>query len=135
MSNMEKVAYEVPSIMQAASQHLVKLAEKNVELVKRAEAAEHENRVMKLARRMEIRGLHTNLSFEEKVAQLMDVPLDKLATMEQAVEMAAGGVRLGKIAETNTGSKVSSSGYEPPSGGSSDVDELEIFIESQAAFI
>jgi hypothetical protein len=132
MNNMEKVAHEVPGIMQAASQHLVKLAGKNVELVKRAEAAEHENRVMKLARRMEIRGLHTNLSFEDKIAQLMEVPLDKLATMEQAVEMAAGGVRLGKVAETDSGSKIASSGYEP-SGGSSDVDELEVFIESQAA--
>jgi len=132
MSNMEKVAHEVPGIMQAASQHLVKLAGKNVELVKRAEAAEHETRVMKLARRMEIRGLHTNLSFEEKVAQLSEVPIDKLATMEQAVEMAAGGVRLGKVAEaSDTSSKVASN-YDMSSGGSAD-DELESFIESQAA--
>lgn len=128
MSDMEKVAHEVPAMMQAASQHLVKLAGQNVELVKRAESAEHENRVMKLARRMDLRGLHPNLSFEEKVAQLMEVPLDKLATMEQAVEMAAGGVRLGKVAEAaDTGSKTAS--FDGPVGR----DELEDFIESQAA--
>ena len=124
MNDTEKVAHEVPGIMQAASQHLVKLANTNVELVKRADDMEHELRAMKLARRMEIRGLHPNLSYEEKVAQLLEVPLSKLATTEQAVEMAAGGVRLGKVAEAET-SKVST--------GESKADELEDFIESQAA--
>lgn len=128
MGDMEKVAHEVPAMMQAASQHLVKLAGANVELVKRAENAEHENRVMKLARRMDVRGLHPNLSYEDKVAQLMEIPLDKLATMEQAVEMAAGGVRLGKVAETDSGSKTAS--YGGTDGGG---DELEDFIGSQAA--
>lgn len=128
MSNMEKVAAEVPAIMQAASQHLVKLAGQNVELSKRANAAEHENRVMKLARRMEIRGLHPNLDFESKVAQLMEIPVEKLATMEQAVEMAAGGVRLAKVAETEAGDKLASHDHSGPSD-----DELESFIESQAA--
>jgi hypothetical protein len=129
MSNTEKVAYGVPEIMQAASQHLVKLAGQNVELSKRANGAEHELRVMKLARRMDLRGLHQNLSYEEKVAQLLEIPIEKLATMEQAVEMAAGGVRLGKVAEaSDTGSKLASD----PSG-SADPDELETFIESQAA--
>lgn len=129
MADMEKVAHEVPAIMQAASQHLVKLAGQNVELVKRAESAEHELRVMKLARRMDVRGLHPNLSYEDKIAQLMEVPEEKLATMEQAVEMAAGGVRLGRVAETtDTGGKTASF-----DGGGNAGDELEDFIESQAA--
>lgn len=128
MADMEKVAHEVPAIMQAASQHLVKLAGQNVELVKRAESAEHELRVMKLARRMDVRGLHPNLSYEDKVAQLMEIPEEKLATMEQAVEMAAGGVRLAKVAETDTGSKTAS--FDGAGNGG---DELEDFIESQAA--
>jgi len=123
MDEMDKIAGEVPGIMLASAQQLQKLASTNLELIKRAESAEAENRVMKLARRMEVRGLQPSLTYEEKVAQLSEVHESKLATMEQAVELAAGGVRLGKVAEAPDTKLV---------GGTSP-DELEDFINSQSA--
>lgn len=123
MADLEKVAQGLPGMMQAAAQHLNKLASANVDLVKRAEAAEHELRIMKLARRMETRGIHHHLDFDTKVAQLLDVPEEKLSVMEQAVEFAAGGVTLGSLSrpESTGGGKTAST------------DELESYIESQMA--
>lgn len=121
MDEMDKVAHEIPGIMQAASQQLVKLAEQNVELLNRANDSEHELRATKLARRMELRNIHPDLSFEDKIAQLMEMEPARLDTMEQAIELAAGGVSLGKIAQDDKNQ-----------GGASG-DELTLFIESQAA--
>jgi len=128
--DMNKLAADVPAVMHSAATHMRKLASSNVELVKRAEAAEHENRVMKIARLMDLRGLHQNLSFEEKVASLRDLSLEKLATTEAAIELAAGGVRMPQLQQTETGHKTASE----RAPGESDSDPLEDFIESQAAF-
>lgn len=117
----ESNAAEVPGIMLAASQHLTKMASQNVELVKRAESAERENLIAKIARRMEVRGLQQHLSYEEKVAQLNLV--EDLNTMQQAVELAAGGVSIGKVAES-----------EPTAHQPSSAEDLDAFINSQAAF-
>lgn len=126
--DMDKLAGDIPSVMHAAATHMRKLSSDNVELVKRASSAEHELRVMKIARLMEVRGLHQNLGFEEKVASLRTFSTEKLATTEQAIEMAAGGVRLGNLQPSET--KVASDERAP---GESSPDALEDFIESQAA--
>lgn len=117
----ESNAAEVPGIMLAAGQHLEKLASQNVELVKRAEFAEREMLIAKIARRMEVRGLQPHLSYEEKVAQLHEV--SDLNTMQRAVELAAGGVSIGKVAESETTTPQATS-----------ADDLDAFINSQAAF-
>ena len=131
----EKVAAQVPVMMQTAAQHLRKMAADNVDLVKRADSAEREVRLYKLARRMEVRGIEPNLSFEDKVAKLGDIPEEKLARMEQAIELAAGGVRLGTVGsvQTDTDGKTAGRGelYKGESDGS---DTLDNFIESQGAF-
>lgn len=137
MSTMDKLASQVPGIMQMASEHLQKMASTNVQLVQERDALEHENRVMKIARRMEVRGLEPNLSYEEKVAKLHEVPTEKLASLEQAVELAAGGVKLAHVATRDdaAGEKRASVQrgelYHADEAGS---DPLEDFIANQDAF-
>lgn len=133
---LQKLAGDVPGILAASSQHMRKLASQNVELLKRAEAAERECRLMKLARRMEARGLEPNLSYEEKLASLREVPQTKLASLEQAVEMAAGGFRLGRLDDpSDRGQKLASASageiYHTNEDGS---DALEQFVTSQQAY-
>jgi hypothetical protein len=129
MTNMKKVASEVPAIMQTAAQHMRKLASSNQSLMKRASAAEHELRLMKLARRMEQRGLEPEMDFEEKVAALREFDEEKLASFAQAIEMAAGGARLGSLDNAdNTNTKRASHGERQSS------DELEDFVTTQGAF-
>jgi hypothetical protein len=119
----ESVENDVPSIMRAASQHMSKLANQNVGLVKRAESAERELLIVKIARRMEQRGLQQHLSYEEKVAHLSEV--QDLDAVQAAVEIAAGGVSLGKVAEAD----------RPSNNTRSDsAEDLEAFINSQSAF-
>lgn len=130
-----KIAADIPSVLTTSAQHLRKMASANAELLKRAEAAEHELRVMKLARRMEDRGLEPNLGYEEKVAGLRDLGPEKLASLEQAVELAAGGVSLGTLDESPktaaTGSTHKGELYGPNASGS---DDLNDFVMSQQAF-
>lgn len=132
MSDTEKVAGQVPGIMQAAAQHMRKLSEYNVELVQERDALMHENRLMKIARRLEQRGLEPNLSFEEKVAKLEAVPSEKLAATEQAIELTAGGFSLGHVGEAQPSEKRASKGelYSSNSAG----DELEGFVTQNHAF-
>ena len=128
-----KIASQTPQLMQMAAQHMRKMAADNVDLLKENEALQHENRVMKIARRLEQRGLETSLSFEEKVAKLQDLPVEKLASFEAAVELAAGGVSLGRVAPQDGDEKRASMGetYRTNSSGS---DELEDFVMSQGAY-
>jgi hypothetical protein len=130
----EKLASDVPGILGAAAQHLRVMAEQNVELQKRASAAEHELRLIKLAQRMESRGIEPNLSLEEKVATLLELNDDKLAATEAAVELSAGGFNLGRLRHSSLdgGTKVASQQgelYTTESGA----DDLDSFIESQQA--
>jgi hypothetical protein len=129
----EKVAGQVPGVMQAAAQHLRKMAADNVTLYKRAESAENEVRRMKLARRMEQRGIEPQLSFEEKVEKLSALDPEKLATTEQAVELAAGGVRLGTVASRDEEKRSSVRGetYRSSEDGS---DPLDAFVMNQEAY-
>lgn len=134
--NMEKVAAQIPDMQDAAAAHLEKVAGQNVQLVKRAESAEHELRLMKMARRMEERHVLPDLSFDEKIAKLQEVPLDKLASMEQAIEMTAGGVRLGTVERADDGEptkRASGTTGETYQRGPDGSDELESFIEAQEA--
>lgn len=129
--HMMKLAGDVPAILAEASQHMRKLATQNVELQKRASIAEEELRRMKIARRMEARNLEPQLSLEEKMASLASLPTEKLATLEQAVEIAAGGVSLARL-EDDKGTKTASHGGELYSSQSR--DSLDEYVLSQQAF-
>jgi hypothetical protein len=132
MSDMDKVAGQVPGIMHEAAQHMRKLAEENVSLVGERDALAHEVRLLKIARRMEQRGIEPNLSFEEKVAKLQEVPVEKLAATEQAIELTAGGFKLGHV-EQPQGEKRASRG-ELYSSDESGGDELESFVSTMSAY-
>jgi hypothetical protein len=132
--DMTKVAGQVPGIMHEAAQHMRKLSEQNVELVQERDALMHENRIMKIARRMEQRGLEPNLSFEEKVAKLQEVPQEKLAATEQAIELTAGGFRLGTVDQQSSGGEKRASRGELYSSDESGGDELEGFVTQMSAY-
>ncbi len=119
-----KIAGQIPGIMSEAAEHLRSLSQTNVKLAQANTKLAHEVRVLKLAKRMEDRGLENGLSVDEKVAKLMGLSAEKVANIENAVEMAAGGFNLGTIRNDET-EKSSSA------GGS---DDLENYITSESAF-
>ncbi len=118
-----KLAEDLQGVLQASSQHLEKLATAHAELLASHEAQEHELKAYKLARRMEQRGLSSELSFEEKVAKLLETPHEKLATLADAIELAATEFRLGSLELED---KTAGDGASP--------DELGQFIMSQQAY-
>lgn len=120
-AEMAKVANQTPGILKAASDQLRSMAVELVDATREKEAAQHELSAMKIARRMEERGLEQGLSYQEKVAALYDSTPEKLAHIESAVELASGGFSLGRLSEEE-GAKVAASS-----------DDLDAFILSGAA--
>lgn len=123
----EKLAHEalaeLAPIVRESATHMEKMASELASMSKRAGDAEHELQCMKLARRMEQRGIEAELDFEEKVAKLMPLNSTKLASMENAVEIAAGGFRLGAPPEKVAAEEQGSSR-----------DELENWVSSNRAY-
>lgn len=123
--DLQKLAGDLQGVLLTSAQHLKKIANSNAELLAVNAQQDRELKAYKLARRMEMRGLNSDLDFEAKVASLLEMPIEKLATLEQAVELAPGGFRLGSVQADDRG--VSG---EPPAK----VDDLDAFIASQAAY-
>jgi hypothetical protein len=130
MSNdLTKLASQIPAITQEAAGHLRKLAHQNVELVQENESLKAELRLHKIARRMEERRIDGELSFEEKVARLQQVPGDKIDALETAIEISPGGFKLGSLQD----------GEETGSGGGEGLSvkdqqhQLDTFILSGQA--
>lgn len=123
---LKKVAADVPGVLLAASQHMEKMANDNVALVSENAELTHENKCMKLARRLEQRGLQQDMDYDQKVAALLRTPVEKIAHMEQAIELAAGGFRLGTTSEPEE--KTSSA------TGAESRDALDSFINAGAAY-
>jgi hypothetical protein len=124
-TELTKLAGDLQGVLRTSAQHLTKLANAHAELLAVSQQQAHELAAMKLARRMEQRGLSPELDFEQKVAKLIETPVEKLATLEQAVELAASGFRLGQVQAED---KMASG--EP--GQTPDV--LDSFISSQSAY-
>lgn len=103
----EKLASDIPALLTEAASHMEQLSTKLAAQEKRANDMEHELRSMKLARRMEERQLHSNLSYEQKVAQLREATPEKLAQIESGIEYAAQGFRLGATAQPEDPSSAS----------------------------
>lgn len=125
MNKLAEQAQKLPELLMAAQQQLTKMAHQNVELAKERDAAVHELRVVKMAQRMEERRIQPARSLEEKVAELRGLSPDKLAHVEHAIELTAGGFTLGSLVESDD---------RPTevSGGSS--DPLAEFVLNQAAY-
>lgn len=128
MSTTNKLASQMPGVLKEAADHMRKLANQNVDLLQENGELKSELRIMKLARRMEERGIEPTLDFDTKVASLREVGDEKLSVIEQAVELAPGGFNLGRLGGGEESSdKVA--GDESPSG-----DSLEHFVLSQQAY-
>lgn len=127
MSNLVKLAGDLQGVLRTSAEHLVKLANQNAELLAINEQQSRELMAMKLARRMEQRGLSTELDFEEKVAMLLETPVEKLATMEQAIELATGGFRLGSVQADDKMAGTTEYGARTP-------DDLDSYVSSQTAY-
>lgn len=126
MSDFNKIAEQAPQILSASAAHLRKLASENVKLAQNVQALEHQLRLHKLARRMEDRGLEPQYNFEEKLAHLQDVDSSRLDSLEQAVELSAGGFKLGSLHDTGESTDT------PPAPGATYTD-LDSYIESGGA--
>jgi hypothetical protein len=125
---LQKLAGDLQGVLSTTSQHLRKMANAQAELLATNKQQDHELKAYKLARRMEQRGLASELDYEQKVAKLLETPIEKLATMEQAVELATGGFRLGSV---QTDDKTAA---DDELGGTPGPDVLDSFITSQAAY-
>lgn len=133
--DMDKIASQVPGILNAGAAHMRKIAQQNVDLVRQNQALENEVRVMKLARRMEDRGLQNDLDYDEKCASLRDADDTKLASIESAVEIVAGGFSLGKLDNpADRGQKVATIQGENYNLNPGDEDPLNEFVLSGSAF-
>lgn len=125
------LASDVPGVLKIASGHMRKLASTNVELRAENTKLASELRVTKIARRMELRGIQPNLSFEEKVAGLSKFDEVKLASVEDAIELVSGGTPiLGTVQPSESGVKTASYSGDSRDG---QTDPLDAFVLSQAA--
>lgn len=123
--DMQKLAGDLQGVLLTSAEHLQKMAASQAELIAVNAQQSHELQAYKIARRMEQRGLESDLDYEAKVAKLLEMPTEKLATMEQAIEFVPGGFRLGTVqADDKMASGESTSSADP----------LDAFISSQAAY-
>jgi DNA-binding transcriptional regulator YbjK len=122
---LQKLASDLPAVLTTTAEHLRKMASSQVAKDERIAELSHELSAYKLARRMEQRNLSSELDFEAKVASLLEFPEEKLASMDQAIELATGGFRLGTHeTDDKTASDVTAPGADP----------LGAWITSNAAF-
>lgn len=98
--SIQKLAAQTPTIVYEAGNHLRKMASANVHLAQENTVLRRELHLNKLAHRMEERGLEPGRNFDQKLAFLHDVEESKLASLEQAIEMSAGGFKLASLQET-----------------------------------
>lgn len=84
---MQKVSStDAAALLKQAGAAIRHLAEENKDLREKIAQQVHDERVTKIARDMEEKGLSPDLSFEEKVASIRDVP--NLDVTEEAVKLA-----------------------------------------------
>lgn len=94
MNSLTKIAQDAPAMLLEGARLTRKLAQENVDLTAENDAVKHDLTVHKLAMRMQERGLEPSLTLGEKVAMLSKTDPSKLAAIEAAVEMSAGGFKL-----------------------------------------
>lgn len=83
------------STLRALSEDNSKLRTENEELVEKVASYEKKARAEAIAAKMEEKGLNTDLSLQEKVAQIMN--RDDLDVLEQAVGMSAPQMKLASV--------------------------------------
>ena len=130
MSNMNKLASQVPAVLAEASATLRKTSSRLIQVEGECSALRNELRVTKLAMRMEERKLEPALDLQQKIASLKEVDPGKLDSLEHAVELAAGGFKLGSLEQASTDSV---EGVHSEQGSAAQYETLDNFILSGRA--
>ena len=99
---MQKInSQDVKSLLKTAGAAIRSLKKENGVLNTKLAARQREDRVVKIARDMEEKGLSTDMDFEEKVASVRNAK--NLDVTEEAVKMAAPqGRRIGGLGEVDS---------------------------------
>lgn len=94
---MEKISHqEVQALLKQAGASIRSLNSENSELRQKIALFEREGRISKIAKQMEEKNLHDDLSFEEKLASLRDAA--NLDVTEEAIKLASPqGLILGSM--------------------------------------
>lgn len=111
-----KLAAQIPGLLHESSELMSKLASDNEELLDENEALRHKVAVMELVDQMTERGLEPTLSRQEKIAALMPQSPAQIEKISNAIEFAAAGISLGRVATTDDlpqGTKTSGQIYSP----------------------
>lgn len=102
MMDKKAALAQVPALLKEAASHMKAQSTKLAELTESYEVVTHELKAMKLAQRMVERGLDPESTWADKVASLKGMSSEKLATMEQAIELAQAPLSLPKVATADT---------------------------------
>jgi hypothetical protein len=102
MMDKKAALAQVPALLKEAASHMKAQSTKLAELTESYETVTHELKAMKLAQRMVERGLDPESTWADKVASLKGMSSEKLATMEQAIELAQAPLSLPKVATADT---------------------------------
>lgn len=129
---LKKIAHDVPAILAEGAKLTRKLAQDNVDLLAGKTAAETSLHIHKLAIRMHDRNLEPGLTIGEKVAMLTKLPTEKLAGVEAAIEMAAGGFKLASLRVDEDIQSTSSTPTQSPGeiGSSAHYSRLDEVVRS-----
>lgn len=93
---------EAQDLLRTAGATIRSQQEKIASLEGEIDRRDREKRAQDVARMMEHKGLHDDLSFEEKVAHIRDND-DRLDVVEEAVKMASADLSFGHAAEEGPG--------------------------------
>lgn len=101
---------DAAQLLKQAGAAIRHLAHENQDLQTKVASFEHEKRAQAIARSMEEKGLNADLTFEQKVANLMDADLN---VTEQAVKLAASQkLGLGHVDDDGPQTSNSTSAFE-----------------------
>ena len=98
---MNKISgMQAATVLRQAGQAVRKQAAENRILREKVAAYESRERCEKIAHALEEKNMHGELTFEEKVAHLAELPPSEMAAYEKAVDLVAGGgVKLASVVD------------------------------------
>ncbi len=98
---MNKVSSaQAATVLRQAGQTIRNQAAENAALQEKVAKFESKERCEKIAHALEEKNMHGELTFEEKVAHLSDLPTEEMAAYEKAVDLVAGGgVKLASVVD------------------------------------
>ena len=103
---MQKISsQDAKTVLKQASAAIRHLTRENQDLAQKLAQVEQERRITKIAQEMEAKGLNSDLTLEEKVAQLRGT---NLSVVEEAVKMSAPNIKLASVSDDMAGATAAS---------------------------